>query len=399
VKRIESNKREGLTPSQFKSGAAWIRFPLIFLLFFSGSHALWLRSSVEAFQVASGDIKVDGKPEAVWKAIAAANYDSQTVNFFDYGKTVILGSDAVRNDPDPSKYYKPKAPGSATLLAAYDNTALYFFFLIKEQDLFDGRTACKDTVNWWKAHAAEVYVDYTAWSETAYQSYFTADAGGVTFGTSKKSLQLDKAALPADTRKYYRDRSKNDRFQTRTPLPTGLEAVSAAHSASDPHTLGVEMKIPFPSGTASSFAVGNSIFISWGYNHYPDTAKADCSGNPIAYRWAKHYKTYSSTGIKPPGWRDKDSTHYDPARSWDGWGQLHLNPRAVNSSSCLGVDDSQWDVGYWKYKCGGATSISPSLMKAPPAPFTAGGKARDARGREVKDRPASILFRDFPARP
>lgn len=361
------------------------------LLAATASHALWLDSYVEAYRVAPGAIKIDGKPDAIWKYIAVSQPPTNRISFFDYGKMVILSPDTARNDPDPSGYYiPPDGSGAVTLMAAYDTTALYFYFLVKELNSFDGRTACKDTANWWKPHAAEVFVDYTPWSETAYQSYFTSDAGGVAFGTSKKTIQLDKPVLPADTRKYYRDRTKNDRLQTRSPLPTGLEAVSAAHSVSDPLTFGVEMKIPLPAGT--KLAPNGSLFISWGYNHYPENGKSDCSSNPIAYRWAKHFKPYADSARKPPGWKANDSTHYDPLRSWDGWGRMLLDSHTANAvNECTNVDDAQWDVSYWMSRCGGATGV----LRAPKRPATlspAAGIPRDARGRTAEERPGSVLF-------
>jgi hypothetical protein len=393
---IAKTKIADIRPSPgTRLGIPWASAVAALLLFFSGSHALWLSSSVEAFQVSAGDIKVDGKPDAAWKYIAAYSSGSQSIGFFDYGKMVILTSDAARNNPDPSKYYKPKGDGSVSLLAAYDNTALYFFFLIKETEVFDGRTACKDTASWWKAHAAEVYVDYSTWDEQAYQSYFTADAGNVTFGTSKKSFQLDKAALPADTRKYFRDRTKNDRFQTRA-LPTGLEAVSAVHSSSDPHTIGVEMKIPFPTGYGVSFTAGKSMFISWGYNHYPDTGKSDCSSNPIAYRWAKHFKDYTDSTPKPPGWKANDSTHYDPVRSWDGWGRFVLQNRLADPAQCQADVSQKWDLSYWTQLCREiATGFLPKSTAPIPESSPMDG-SRDLRGRKVERIPRSVLFPELP---
>jgi hypothetical protein len=64
------------------------------------------------------------------------------------------------------------------------------------------------------------------------------------------------------------------------------------------------MKIPFWTGNAADFQAGKSMFISWGYNHYPNAGKANCDSTPIAYRWAKHYVTYSASDAnKPVGWR------------------------------------------------------------------------------------------------
>ena len=272
------------------------------------------------------------------------------------------------------------------MLAAYDNAALYFFFLVKENSLYDLRTACTSG-EVWKANAAEVFIDYSTWSPSLYQAYFSADAGGLIYGTSTKTLQLDKPAFPQETRKYYRDRSLNNRFEVRTPGPAGLEAVAASPTAADSLTIGVEMKIPFPGGSQSAFAAGNSIFISWGYNHYPDSAKADCTANPIAYRWAKHFKSYDS-GQKPPGWRADDSTHFDPVRSWDGWGRFYLDPLQANTATCRTMEANTWDLAYWKTYCGSATSARALVKKQ----MTPENRTRDSRGRLAKPTPGQILF-------
>jgi len=121
-------------------------------------------------------------------------------------------------------------------------------------------------------------------------------------------------------------------------------------------TYGVEMKIPFWSGKATDFNPGNSMFISWGYNHYPDSVTTNCDAAPIAYRWAKHYKTYAPADAKPAGWRSGDSTHYDPTRSWDGWGRFFLNTNLLSTSDCRTVDMTVWDLSQWKNACSSQTT-------------------------------------------
>lgn len=375
---------------------------LIFRIFltlsglFASAHGLFLGGAINAYRLPTGKtITMDGRPDTVWKVIAGmgAGTGLTTIAFNDYAKIVLLDSVGLRND-DPSQHYTAPATGSVGLLAAYDNTALYFFFLVKENTTFDGRTLC-DSAKLWKANAAEVFVDPSAWNTSLYQSYFSVDAGSQAFGTSPKTALLGRSAFVQDNRAYYRSRAANDRFDLRA-APSGTLVSASAHNTGDPMTIGVEMKMPFASiwGGATAFAPGNSMFISWGYNHYPSGAPNSCNNTPIAYRWAKHYKTYGPADDKPPGWILNDTTHYDPLRSWDGWGRLTLNIDSAKAT-CSQLDTTSWDPAYWNQHCPPIAVFSKdSPRKAALAPGRSSpgeGSMRDAQGRRSRAR-SRILY-------
>ena len=250
------------------------------------SHAVFLNGPpITAIKVPNNSIVVDGRPDLIWKAIASRSGTKSTLKFDDYSKIVLLQADSIRNS-DPTKYFQAPVLGSVDMFAAYDNTALYFFFLVNENTLFNPATLCTAT-NLWKANAPEVYVDPSPWSPDNYQAFFSADGTGLLNGTSPKTIQLDKPIFSKDSRLFFRNRlTPPDRFQIPASTPNGVLAVASQHSASDSLVVGVEMKIPFWTGTATDFGAGKSIFISWGYNHYPNGAKSTCDSTPIAYRWA-----------------------------------------------------------------------------------------------------------------
>jgi len=360
----------------------------VLLILPSQVSALYLTEMVSAFKVPDGGIKVDGKPDAIWKAVYAVGASSR-ISFDDYRRIVLLGADSLRNNPDPSKYYQAPKTGSVMMLAAFDNTALYFFFLVAENSVFNPSSLCT-VANLWAADAPDVFVDPTPWSPDNYTAFFNKDGTGLVYGTSPKTVQLAMPIYSKDTpRLYYRDRTTPpDRFQIPASIPNGVVAV-AAQSPKSALTYGVEMKIPFWTGKASDFAAGKSMFISWGYNHYPDNVTSTCDSVPIAYRWAKHFKTYAAADPKPPGWRAGDSTHFDPTRSWDGWGQLNLNSHFVDGSNCKFSDTASWDVGIWVSGCQVTTSNFKSFpskgAKVPgfwSAPESDGNPmSRDIRGR------------------
>jgi hypothetical protein len=344
------------------------------------AHALYLGQGVTAYPVANGAIKVDGRPETIWRDISARPSGTSRIAFSDYEKIVLLEPTEVRNAP-PQDYYQAPSTGSVTLLAAYDNAFLYFFFLVQENSTFNP-SLCS-TADLWKANAVEVYVDPNAWSPTLYSAYFSADAGEASYGTSPKTLQVSKTAWPGDIRRYYRDRKVGDRFELRTPT-SQLLAICSTRTRTDGNTLGIEMKVPMPA--TGDFGAGKSMFISWGYNHYPVANPSSCDSLPIAYRFAKHYKTYTGDP-KPPGWVEGDNTHFDPTRSYDGWGRFDLtNSSPVTGSNCRGtIPDSTWDLATWYGACVNsptATAISRPLRTAweSSAPsFPSPG--RDIRGR------------------
>lgn len=344
------------------------------------AHALYLDQAVTAFPVAEGAITVDGKPENIWREISTRPGAISHIAFNDYRKIVLLEPVEVRNAP-PEQHFQAPPTGSVTLLAAYDRTALYFFFLVRENNTFDPRTLCT-AADLWKAHAVDVYVDPNVWSETLYTAYFSADADEASYGTSPKTLQVAKPTWPGETRRYYRDRKVGNRFELRT-APAQLVTTSSTRTPTDLATYGVEIKVPM--ATAGDIEAGKSMFISWGYNHYPVGQGAGCGSLPIAYRFAKHYKTYDADP-KPPGWIAGDNTHFDPLRSYDGWGRFELNStQNVTGGNCrLPMADTTWDLNSWYASCGTtATSLRPLRAVRSPGEAVATWEplSRDLRGR------------------
>jgi hypothetical protein len=364
------------------------RVVMVILALQVGAHALFLDGPIIAERVANGLIVVDGRPDGVWKTLASRGAVPTTINFSDYQKIVLLQADKIRN-ADPKLYFTAPNQGSVTMLAAYDNTALYFFFLVKENTIFNPSTLCTAT-NLWKANAPEVYIDPSPWNPDNFSAYFSVDGSGLLFGTSPKTVQLDKPIYAKDLRSFFRNRlTPPDRFQIPTSIPNGVVAIASAHSPSDSLLVGVEMKIPFWTGAATDFSPGKSMFISWGYNHYPNAGKANCDSTPIAYRWAKHYKSYDPADPdKPAGWRAGDSTHFDPTRSWDGWGQFLLNNGPVFTAGCNFSDTASWDINSWKANCSTVTSVKSTAHNFPAirmprlgTDYSWGGMSRDAQGR------------------
>lgn len=372
---------------------------------FGPSHALYLSETILAFPLPTSGpgstIKVDGSPDTVWKAISVYPNAVSTLNFQDFQKLVILQPDAARNDVDPSKYVKDPVNGSIKMLVAYDKTALYFLFLVKTTTVFNPKTLCAPTAaNLWKADAPEVFIDPSPFdADTAvYPSFFSTDSSGLVYGTSPKTIQLDKPLNAGDTRLYFRNRATADKFQI-AATPAGLLAVSKPHSLTDTTTVIVEMKIPFWTDP-SAFTSGKSMFISWGFNMYPKSLWGNCGGSPLAYRWAKHYQNHDQALDKPPGWRAKDSTHYDPTRSWDGWGRFTLTNYNVDPRNCKNVDQNSWDILIWQQNCSSAPT---SLFDAPAGssrvqirPGTNlgnhGASGRDIRGRSSKGGSNLLIF-------
>lgn len=364
-------------------------------------HALWTGDGVTAFKVADKSIKMDGRPDSVWRAISTRA--RSTVAFTDSKKMVVLQPVKARND-DPGKYVPNPVNGSATLLAAYDSEALYFFFLIKTKSTVANPTAlgCSDA-DLWRADAAEIFVDPSPWSAdpATYPSYFTADATGLVYGTSPKTIQLDKPISHIDsTRYYFRNRATGDKFAIPAAKNPAIIALSSRHTTAAPGVRGVEIKLPFWTA-AANFAGGKSMFLSWGFNLYMDSLWTNCASNPLGYRWAKHAINYDAAEEKPPGWLAGDSTHYDPIRSWDGWGRLTLDPSTITGKECrYGTPadfNATWDIAAWANACNIATAgrgMGPAVrLDAAGMPVPSGLRSRDARGRALPSGFRSPAFR------
>ena len=363
----------------------WIRALLPLALCAGPIHALQLNGKVTAYRVSDGAFTLDGKPDSLWRSLLALG-GAPVISFQDYSKMVILQPETARND-NPAKYRPNPPAGSATLIAAYDSQALYFYFLIKTGRIANPAALGCQAADLWKIDAAEVYVDPSPWSADPldYHTYFTADAAGLVFGTSPRTIQVDKPIASAETRVFYRDRKTSDRFQAPASAPGGIE-VKTARSPNDTALAGVEMRIPFWS-SPSDFSQGNSVFISWGFNLYGDSARANCSANPLAYRWAKNFLDYDNQQEKPPGWRENDSTHYDPSRSWDGWGQFSLDPykpaNACRSADSKAVFEANWNAEYWISNCRSMPTTGHGKIRLDAAgmPVPSRLRDRDARGR------------------
>jgi hypothetical protein len=361
------------------------------------SQALYLDAAITAFRVPDDRIKVDGTPDTVWKAIAVRS-GYTTISFLDYSKLVLLNSDSVRN-ADPSKYVSPAPKGYITMMAAYDTKALYFYFQVKTEKVARSSSLCTTPDKVWKADAPDVYVDPSPWNpDTAvYRSYFSADASGLIFGTSPKSIEIARPIYDKDTRApYFRNRATGDKFQIPSPLPTGVTA-AALRNSSDSTLVSVEMKIPFWGGSNAAFAPGRSMFISWGFNMYPDSLWKNCDSYPLAYRWAKTSQSYEDAATKPPGWRSGDNIHYDPTRSWDGWGQFTLsNMNVLDPRDCRFDKPASWDITDWRNSgCGNAATAGISKTGSASARhgFTApGSAARDVQGRSIDARAPMYIF-------
>ncbi len=368
-----------------------MRLGLLLLCLAASADAIYTADAITAFRVPDGKIVVDGKPELLWRALSAQNGAVSTLSFQDYAKLVLLQPENVRN-ADPSRYVKNPVNGTVSMLAAYDNAALYFLFLVKTKTVVNAKTVCLTADNLWKADAPDVFLDPSVWVDdsTSYRSYFSADAGGLIFGTSPKTIELAKPLYDKDTRFFFRNRASADKFQVVAP-PSGVQAASSRLTASDTSAMVVEMKIPYWGGFSSAYSGKKSAFISWGFNMYPDSLWGNCNGNPLAYRWAKHYVNYDASPTQPPGWRKNDSTHYDPTRSWDGWGKFSLSPSpAIDSNQCRNSSGNVWDLQVWRSSCSIATTslqTARSLARNP-KPWTLMERVadRDLRGRAILGR-------------
>lgn len=369
--------------SHFKPFRLWTS---MLALAAGSAHGLYTREAVTAFRVDDDAFVIDGKPDSLWRSIFSVPNGNRTISFDDYGKMVLLQPD-LRNG-DPSRYVPNPPAGSATLMAAYDSKALYFFMLVKAPSLANPAALNCAAEDVWKSDAAEIFVDPSPWSADplVYRSYFTTDASGIFYGTSPRTIQIDKPVSARENRVFYRNRAVSDRFQ-QTALPAQVTVAASPRTASDTAWVGVEMRIPFWSA-ASDFAPDRNLFLSWGFNLYGDSARADCAGNPLAYRWAKHFLDYAGLDQKPPGWKSGDSTHYDPTRSWDGWGQLSLrNEFARNqcrSTDSKDVFEANWNADYWRSACFMAVTTNrryPLRLDAAGRPMPLRAPGRDARGR------------------
>jgi hypothetical protein len=351
------------------------------------AHALYTREPITAYRVADNAFTLDGRPDSLWRTIFSMPNGRQTISFQDYSKMVILEPENARNG-NPADYAKNPSAGSISLIAAYDSKALYFFFLIKTAAFANPKALGCASADLWKVDAAEIYLDPSVWrsGSSDYRTYFYTDASGFVYGTSPRTIQVDRPMSSRDSRVFYRNRNIGERFQVRDSLPAGMSVAVSPRTSADTGWVGVEMRIPFWTA-ASDFAPGLSMFASWGFNRYGDSARTDCNANPIAYRWAKNILNYDFSAEKPPGWRAGDSTHYDPSHSWDGWGQLNLlNQQAINN--CKTGDpkatfDANWDPGYWQNGCfPQVTGSRPDRLRSHAAiPASSRPPLRDARGR------------------
>lgn len=373
-----------------RSQPPWIRFFALFACLTGVSNAIFSDRSITAYQIPNDRIKVDGSPDSLWKALYDW-HDRSVIDFQDFNKIVVLSNP----NGNPSQLIPPPLGDSVFMLAAYDSKALYFYFQAKVATVAASNTLCATAETQWKADAAEVFVDPSPWSQDTaiYRSYFSADAGGLTYGTSPKTIQLDKPLNDKETRPpYFRSRVTGDKFQIPATLPTGVQAASQRYRR-DPTRVSVEMRIPFWGGSAAAFAPGKSMFISWGFNMYPDSLwNTSCAtASPIAFRWAKNYLNYNDATTKPPGWRKDDSTHYDPLRSWDGWGRLHLGFEMVDTRSCQFSDTSSWLPADWdKSNCRQQTTelgngARDAAQRGVRGFNTGSAHGRDVRGRATQD--------------
>lgn len=354
-------------------------------------HALFLDSAIVAYRVANGLIVVDGKPDLVWKELGAKPQSTSRIRLDDRRNVVLL---ADRNRLPDAQYAVPDS-GSVTMLAAYDQEFLYFLFIVRESRTYNPVGAGCSLPNLWKANAVQVFVDPSAWSETLYSAYFSADAGQASYGTSIKTFEAAMPAWPGEARRYYRDRTDSNTFKLRSQPPARMQMASASRLASDTLTLGVEIRIPI---AAAEYQDGKSLFVSWGYNHYPGPGNS-CDALPIAYRWARHVKSYAGVDPKPPGWNPGDSVHFDPLASYDGWGRMQLagNP-PLNGSGCRQPPaDADWDLAVWWAHCANVP-VSIGWPSGPgPSPASGSGVAsqfRDIRGRWIGQ---GRFLRIFPA--
>ena len=148
------------------------------------------------------------------------------------------------------------------------------------------------------------------------------------------------------------------------------------------------------------------MFLAWGFNKV-DSAWSNCTPNPLAYRWAKNWVNYDNALEKPPGFHLNDSTHYDPTRSWDGWGALSFSGQQAEEKFCQtgenkDVFNANWDPDHWKSTCRQVAvpvRSNPTVkLDAAGMPVPSGLRFRDVRGRETVPVPTRARFPAAPTR-
>jgi hypothetical protein len=379
----------------------WVSRAVLLTGLLSGlAQALYVNQQVIAIQVPRGKIVVDGKLEQEWREIGVFARNNIELKFNDYSHIVLVGRDSILNDP-PENHFTAPSSGAVSMMAAYDADAMYFFFIVKENNSFTPSSSNCLATDLWKTHSVEVFVDPNPFDQALYTTTFSADAGQVSYGTSPKSYQFSKPTWPAETRNYFRDRTVGNRFAIRTG--TGVRAASTTRTANDKLTYGVEMKVPHPN--AADFFAGKTMYISWGYNHYPEAPRTNCDENPIGFRWARHEKNYADSTLKPPGWKPGDLVHFDPLRSYDGWGKLLLDPWLATGKSCnsSALVDTVWDPSAWQSCFSIPTTVGQSRLQARagsslPALLGMEGARRDIRGRLVPESAGSLRLLALPLR-
>lgn len=348
---------------------------LLFLFLLAGlrpAQALFTQKFISAYRVGPGQIQVDGKPEAIWGGVARAQDGSSSMDFTSHANIILVGKgDSLRN-VDPAPLYPNPKPGAVRLLAAYDSLYLYFLFTV-EGDAYFGKTENCVDAELWRADALELFLDTSPWSEAHYPYFFSAQDGGGAFGTSERTIQVSKPLNPEEKRVFFKNREADQKFIQREMLQK-LPGFAAKQQV-DPSGKKVilEMRIPYWAKPSQSqparFQPGNSHFISWAYNNYLDSFPDNCSEYPVKYSWSKHHKLYPSMPIsaRPPGFIPNDSTHYDPTRSYDGWGRLYLHPSTFEGSSCSGEIANPWDFQNWN----GCAAVGLGRRPKPVARFRA----------------------------
>ncbi len=362
---------------------------ILVFLFASKGWSLYLNAEISALKLpANTSIKIDGKPDSIWWAIAAKSGKNSIIDFQDYSKIVLLTNDSVRN-LDPAKVYASQDTGNIGLLAAYDNNALYLLFIVHTKSTFNGSNVCTDSnTTAWKGDMVQVFLDPNSWDTSLYKNYFSADEAYAVFGTSLSSIEIDRPLYGLNNLLIYKDRIATNRFVARNAKPSGLSLTRLRNSSQvDSNAYAIEMKIPFWGNNPSAFKRGGSMYISWGYNNYLDSMKNDCSDQPIAYRWAKHYKNYDTYPLadRPAGFILHDSTHFDPTRSGDGWGRLVFDSTSLDPKICRNISIGKWDISTWAINCSSNTTEL-NQMVMPPLMFENKAFLRqenDALGRKL----------------
>ena len=216
---------------------------------------------------------------------------------------------------------------------------MYFLFLVKTKTVFNPKTLCAPR---WRSLegrcAGALRRSLTLDPDPqVYPSYFSADASGLVYGTSPKTVQLAKPINDKDAR-YLFPQPAYHRGQVpdSATMPTGVQAPSRRRSASGPDNRDRGDENPLLDDRPTIHA-GKPMFISWGFNMYPDSLWKTATSNPLAYRWAKNHLNYDEAEEKPPGWRTKDSTHFDPD-PLQGWMGTRSDPFNVEPRICRTLD-------------------------------------------------------------